>query len=166
MVDVCQLPHMGVLTDVVKVHIVARELHVILSLPCTALGIFVASCGSQYLCGITPLLSTLRIAASARCARGRRRSGRRLLIFGFLLQDMLETTFCYPGTLPFRYQLNTISSAVFEHCPLPFPLGAVAGIWSFNSDRENVSISMLLSVHGHIHFTLACQCQYLQWPAT
>ena len=59
LVDVCQLPHMGVLTDVVNVHIVARELHVILSLPCTALGIFVASCGSQYLWGIITLLSAL-----------------------------------------------------------------------------------------------------------
>ena len=85
------------------------------------------------------------MAASTRCARWRRTSGRRLLIFGFLLQVMLETTLCYSRTLPFRYTLNTISSDFFEHCPLAFPLGAVAGIGLSILTEEMLSLSLFAS---------------------
>ena len=83
------------------------------------------------------------MAASTRCAKGRRTSGRRLLIFGFLLQVMLETTLCYSRTLPFRYTLNTISSDFFEHCPLAYPLSAVAGI-GLSILTEEISLSLSL----------------------
>ena len=77
---------------------------------------------------------------------------------------MLETTLCYSRTLPFRYTLNTISSDFFEHCPLAYPLSAVAGIGLSILTEEislSLSLSLLLLVNLQIHLTLACQCAVL-----